>query len=251
MAARLEFDFEWRITLFTLVLLPLLISLGFWQLQRAEEKALLAAVFERQQAQSPAPLASLWQANATALAYRPVVLEGRYRPGQHFLLDNRVREGRFGNEVLTVFELSSGGLALVNRGWLPADASRRELPQVTDITGEVRLTGQVYVSPGEPYLLADEALAETWPKRLQAVEMDKIARSLAGELFPYPVRIDRGQAGALVVDWQVVNVSPAKHRGYAVQWFSMAFALALVYLLRSSNLWQLIRGKPAVGTNKE
>ena len=48
--AQLEFDFEWRITLFTLVLLPLLISLGFWQLQRAEEKAQLAAAFELQQA---------------------------------------------------------------------------------------------------------------------------------------------------------------------------------------------------------
>jgi len=59
MARRLEFDFEWRITLFTLLLLPLLISLGFWQLQREDEKRALAAAFERQQALPPAPLASL------------------------------------------------------------------------------------------------------------------------------------------------------------------------------------------------
>jgi surfeit locus 1 family protein len=50
------FDFEWRITLFTLVMAPLMIGLGFWQLQRAEEKATLAASFEQRQQQRPAPL---------------------------------------------------------------------------------------------------------------------------------------------------------------------------------------------------
>lgn len=251
MPARLEFDFEWRITLFTLVLLPLLISLGFWQLQRAEEKALLAAAFERQQALPPAPLAQLWDEDSSRLAYRPVLLEGRYRPGQHFLLDNRMQQGKYGNEVLSVFELASGGLVLVNRGWLPADSSRRVLPQVADVPGELRLRGQVYVAPGEPYLLADEAIPEAWPRRLQAVEMDKIAGSLAGELFPYPVRIDSGEPGALAVDWQVINVSPAKHQGYALQWFSMAAVLALIYLLRSSNLWQLVRGEAGPGADNE
>ena len=139
----------------------------------------------------------------------------------------------------------------MNRGWLPADASRRVLPQVPDAEGEVRVTGHVYVAPGKPYLLADEAISETWPRRLQAVEMEKIAGSLATRLFPYPVRIDEAQPGALMVDWQVINVSPDKHNGYAVQWFSMAFVLALIYLLRSSNLWQLIRGASAADAEKE
>ncbi|RLQ22102.1 SURF1 family protein [Seongchinamella sediminis] len=251
MATRLEFDFEWRITLFTLVLLPLLISLGFWQLQRAQEKAVLAAAFERQQTLPPGPLAGLRDEEGVALAYRPVVLQGRYRAGEHFLLDNRMLEGRFGNEVLTVFELASGGLALVNRGWVPADASRRVLPQVPEVRGEVRLTGQLYVPPGEPYLLADEAIAGPWPRRLQAVEMDKIAESLGATLFPYEVRIDEGQPGALAVDWQVINISPAKHRAYSVQWFTMAAVLALVYLLRSTNLWQLARGRAGPGADSE
>jgi len=43
--------------------------------------------------------------------------------------------------------------------------------------------------------------------------------------------------------WPVVNVSPAKHRGYAVQWFTMAAALIVFFVFRSSNLWALLRGK--------
>ena len=60
------------------------------------------------------------------------------------------------------------------------------------------------------------------------------------KLFPYPVRINAGQASALTVDWKIVNVSPQKHTGYAVQWFTMAAVLGIFYLMRSSNLWQLI-----------
>lgn len=243
MSGRLSFDFEWRITLFTLLLLPLLISLGFWQLQRAEEKAALASAFERQQASPPAPLQTLAGASAAELAYRPVVLRGRFVAGQDLLLDNRTRSGRYGNEVLSVFVLDDGALALVNRGWLVADSARRVLPDVPAAPGgRLEIRGRVYVAPGEPYLLADEPLAQDWPQRIQAVEMNKIAAILDRALFPYPVRINAGEPGALQADWQVVNVSPAKHRGYAVQWFSMAAVLALLYLLRSTNLWQMIKG---------
>ena len=83
------------------------------------------------------------------------------------------------------------------------------------------------------------------------MEMDKIGDALAGSLFPYPVRIDPAQPGALSVDWQVINVSPEKHTGYAVQWFSMAAALALIYLLRSTNIWQLLRGRRRAGDDHE
>ena len=250
MAARLEFDFEWRITLFTLVLLPLLISLGFWQLQRAQEKALLATAFEQQQAQAPVPLSTQWGRSAESLAYLPVSLSGRFRGGSNFLLDNRMQEGKYGNEVLSVFELDSGELALVNRGWVAADPSRQTVTVVPAAPAEARITGHVYVSPGKPYLLSDEPLDEDWPKTIQAVEMDKIAAILPGKLFPYPVRMDAGQEGALSVNWQIINVSPAKHRGYAVQWFSMAAVLALLYLLRSTNIWQLVRGARP-GTEQE
>jgi len=249
-----DFDFEWRITLFTLVLLPLLISLGFWQLQRAEEKATMAAAFADQQGRSPTALDAVHDRSPQDLAYLPVRLRGRYRDELTFLLDNRIQRGRYGNEALTVFELEGGALALVNRGWLAADAGRATLPVVPAVPGQRVITGHVYVAPGEPYLLGEQQLAGPWPIRIQAVEMDKMA-GVAGippeTLFPYPVRIDAGQPGALSVDWQVINVSSAKHTGYAVQWFSMAAVLALIYLLRCSNLWQVLRGVPEPGTTNE
>jgi cytochrome oxidase assembly protein ShyY1 len=241
-----RFDPEWRITLFTLVLLPLMIGLGFWQLQRAEEKAQLASSWEQRQQQAPARLEDVWEQSTDTLAYLPVSLRGEFLPDEYFLLDNRTRGGRFGYEVLGTFRLEgSERLVLVNRGWLAGDPARLTLPDVPRVEGTVELGGHVYVAPGVPYLLAEQEIASTWPALLQAVEMDKLVPVLQGigdgAVFPYPVRLGADQPGALAADWQVVNVSPQKHRAYAVQWFTMAFALLVLYLLRCTNLWQVFK----------
>jgi len=235
---------------FVLVMVPLLAGLGFWQLSRAEEKAALRDAFEAQQSRPAARLADLAGAAVEDLAYLPVQLSGHFREEQYLLLDNRMQQGRYGNEVIGVFELGDGQLALVNRGWVPADPARRALPEVPPVPGEVSIRGQVYVASGKPYLLAEERFASGWPRRVQALEVDKVAAALgvdAGVLFPYPVRIDSGETGALVVDWKVVTTGPAKHVGYAVQWFAMSAVLALFYLLRSSNLRQWLGARRAEG----
>ena len=241
-----SFHPEWRITLFCVLLIPLFVGLGFWQLQRAEEKAVLSASFEVLREQPPAPLASLWSKPAAALAYIPVEFSGTFLRDEYILLDNRMQGGQFGYEVLAIVQLENGTGVLINRGWLAGDPSRQSLPRVPEVAGEVTIRGHIYVAPGAPYLLAAQRFDAGWPKRIQAVEMDKLAplveTLLTERLFPYPVRIDAGEPGALSVDWQVINVSPQKHHGYAVQWFTMAAVLFLFYLFQSSNLWQLLTG---------
>jgi len=243
---RLRFEPEWRITLFVLVMVPLMVGLGFWQIQRGHEKSALAQAWEQRRQQPPAPLTGLEGESAEALAYRPVEFTGRFLQDQYFLLDNRTRAGRFGQEVLGIVQIPGRSLSvIVNRGWLAADPARRTLPAVPDVPGIVTLKGYVYVAPGEPYLLAEQEVGSRWPQIVQAVQMEKLmpaVTALTGEpVFPHPVRLDPDSAGALAADWQVVNVSPAKHRAYAVQWFAMAAVLTLFYLLRCSNVWQLLR----------
>jgi surfeit locus 1 family protein len=242
----IRLDLEWRTTLAIVLLLPLLTGLGFWQLQRADEKASIAAVWEQMQSQPPVPIGQLWHEPAANLAYQQVTLSGEFSGNEYFLLDNRIYAGRFGVEVLGIVELDGGaGLVLVNRGWLAADPARRTLPTVPPVRGRVELTGHVYVAPDAPYMLQDQQMGSAWPIMLQAVEMAKIRPMLeaikGGRVFPYPVRLAGGEPGALAVDWQLVNTSPDKHRAYAAQWFTMAAVLLVFFVLRSSNLWQLVR----------
>lgn len=242
-----QFEFEWRITVFAALLVPLMVGLGFWQLHRADEKTALAAAFETRQQQPPATLSRLWDQPAELLAYAPVRISGHFVPGAYFLLDNQTRDGQVGYEVLSVMQLAdAGGSVLVNRGWLAGGADRQSLPLVPAVDGQVDITGHVYVAPGAPFLLAEQQFDSDWPKRVQAIEMAKftplIAERVPGRVFPYPVRIDPGERGALAVNWQIMNATPQKHQAYAVQWFAMAATLFVIYLLRSSNAWQLLTG---------
>lgn len=246
--AGLQLDFEWRITLATALLVPALVALGFWQLERADEKADLEARWSARQSEAPVPLTALAGDAPEQLAYRRVSLQGEFLAGHYLLLDNRVQQGRFGNEVVGLLMLAdSDQVVLVNRGWVPSDPARLVLPEVSEPGGPVALTGHIYVSPGKPYLLGEQQLAPPWPVRIQALDNDVLAPLVAtvtdAALYPHPVRIDSGQPGALTVAWQLVNASPEKHQGYAFQWFTMAAVLAFFFLLRSSNLSQLLTRK--------
>ena len=241
----LRVDLEWRTTVLTLVLLPAMLALGLWQLQRADEKAAIASRWEQRKLQAPVALKHVNVDAAAGLEYLPVTLRGSLLPDRYFLLDNRIYRGKFGYEVLGIVRLEgSGKSVLVNRGWIAGDSSRRSLPEVPPVDGLLTIKGHIYVAPGDPYLLADVGLEPGWPKRIQAIEMDKLrplVETLTGQpLFPYPVRINPDQLVALTVDWKVINISPEKHTGYAVQWFTMALALLIFFILRSSNLRQVL-----------
>lgn len=251
----LSFDFEWRITVFALLMLPLLLGLGFWQLDRAQEKTALEVSWETRQNQSAVSLDALWDQPPETLAYLPVVLSGVFLQDQYFLLDNRIYGGAFGYEVLGIMRLNNAGeLVLVNRGWVAGDPARLEMPSVPPVDGRVEVTGHIYVPPGAPYLLAEQQLDGDWPKLLQAVEMEKIVPQVEalgeGRVFPYSIRVNAAEPGALSIDWQVINVSPDKHRAYAAQWFTMALVLLGFFLARSSNIWHRLRSSGDTGTGQ-
>ncbi|WP_116368456.1 SURF1 family protein [Parahaliea mediterranea] len=245
-AVGLKFDLEWRTTLFTALLLPLLIGLGFWQLQRADEKRALAATFEARRALPAAEAGQLWQLPPAELAYRPALARGEFDPQRYLLLDNRIKQGRFGYEVIGLFHLAGSERSLlVNRGWVAGDPARRALPRVPQPAGAQVIHGSLYVPPDEPYLLGEQALDGDWPLVVQSVEATGVAQALGERIgrpvLPWSLRLASEDPAALVAEWPVVNASPAKHTGYAVQWFCMALALVILFLLRSSNLWQWLR----------
>ena len=240
-ARGLRWQFEWRTTLFVVVLVPVFLGLGSWQLSRADEKQAILDSWELRRQQAPAPLSALPE-EPRELAHRRVILRGRYDAGRSFLLDNRIREGRYGVEVLTPLRLEASGLTvLVNRGWIEADPLRKELPDIAAPGMEVTLEGSIYVPPGEAYTLGAIAADDAWPRLIQAADMEVLRGMLDVALYPQQVRLAQHSPGALLADWPLVNVQPEKHQAYAAQWFAMAAALALLFVWRCSNLGALIK----------
>lgn len=236
--------FDWRVTALALLLLPIVLSLGFWQLDRAEEKRQLQALFAAKQQAGPVDITQLEPQKAD-LRYQPVSLTGHFIKGKNILLDNRIRQRRFGYEVVTPFQLSeSEQIVLVNRGWIEGDQARRHLPEFVTPEGELTLRGDIHVPQGELLMLASEQHSG-WPRVQQSLEVSALQDKFAVLLFPYSVRLHAESPGALTPSWMVVNIQPQKHTGYAVQWFAMGITLVLIALLGNTNAWAWLKSRKA------
>ena len=114
-------------TVLTLVMLAVLLSLGRWQLQRADQKRDLFDAFTR--GKDATRLIDLQ--TPPLPRYQHIEARGHYDGSRQLLIDNMTSaDGRAGYFVVTPFALAGGGWLLVNRGWVPLGASRAALPPV-------------------------------------------------------------------------------------------------------------------------
>ncbi|AMW86668.1 Cytochrome oxidase biogenesis protein Surf1, facilitates heme A insertion [Pseudomonas yamanorum] len=214
-------------TLVVLVLLPLLVFLGFWQLSRGQEKQALLEIYAERRAAEPMSSTQLQAIEDPA--FRRVHLRGQFDAEHSVLLDNRFRDGKVGVEVLQPFhDQASGQWLLLNRGWLPWP-DRRTPPAFTTPEQLLNLDAWVYVAPGETFQLHADPAGAQWPRLLTALHPEALWAELGRSGFAYEMRAEAGP-GTYETNWPVVAMGPEKHLGYAVQWFAMALALFGLYL---------------------
>ncbi|WP_339080535.1 SURF1 family protein [Pseudomonas sp. TMP9] len=210
-----------------LLLFPCLITLGFWQLARAEEKRLLVITHHAQQLSTPISIDELEQHSNPA--YKRVHVQGFFDVGHTLLLDNRTRDGKVGVEVLQPFYDQASGLwLLLNRGWLPWP-DRRIPPSFATPDTPLRLQATVYVPLGEGFQLQAAEPASGWPRLISEVKPDALWQQLGRGGLSYEVRLEPGPA-SFQSDWPIIAMSPDKHLGYAVQWFALAAALLGLFI---------------------
>ena len=226
---------RWRPSLFSVVLaavgMALFARLGFWQLDRAEQKQELLAQYEAGQRAQIAITAE----NADNLSrYQRVKVTGRYDPAHQILLDNMPSNaGRPGFRVLTPMRTSAGWL-LVDRGWLPLGATRAELPNVSVSDVERNVTGTMDSLPRAGLQLASAPIAADapWPRVLNFPTQSDLERQLGHELIPGVLLLDPSHPDGYERVWEAhLGFKPERHIGYAVQWFALAAAAAIIFIL--------------------
>jgi surfeit locus 1 family protein len=226
---------NWKLALFTAVFLPLTIGLGYWQLQRAEEKLVVQAnMAERQQ---PVILSSIQQ-DSDQLAYQQVTWQGHFVSPYIWLLDNQVVNGQVGYDVLGLVrehrDEGNGRLILVNRGWITQGEYRQQLPQVSHPSGLLDFQGTIYVPTGQPLLLMEDDLQQSiYPQLLQIVDVSLLQKTLDKSLFAYQLRLNQQSDGVLQAHWISSTMSPERHLGYALQWFGLALTLAILFIYQT------------------
>lgn len=218
-------------TLAVAVALPVLLALGVWQLERGREKARLLTQAAAVQEQPPLDLGRAGSVDLIA-DHRPVTVRGVFLGERQGLLDNQVRDGQVGYDVLTPLRVE--GLAevlLVDRGWLARGARRSDVPVWQTPAGEVTLIGYLH-RPADVPLVTGE-VSDSFDGRWVVSQIDP---ALLGEYLGVPVqtrvlRLAPQSEHGFRRDWRLVSMTPQRHYGYAVQWFGLAGALFGIYLV--------------------
>lgn len=217
-------------TLAAVAFIALFTGLGFWQMGRYELKQQLWRDFEASGGQSAVQVRGNDDLEA-ADRYAPVVLRGRYDLGHQLLLDNRVRGGRAGVAVFTPLDLASGETILVNRGWLPMDRDRRELPRAPGPKGQLSVRGLAAPPPATGIRLGEVEPPAHWPWLTPYLLTDRVEEALGRPVADKVVLLDPAARGGFLRDWEPAMLPPERHLGYAVQWFALAATVVVVWVL--------------------
>jgi surfeit locus 1 family protein len=218
-------------TLVTIVLIATLISLGMWQLRRADEKRVLFDSF----AAGTDATRMIDLGTPRLQRYQHIEAGGHYDQSRQILVDNMVNAGRAGYFVITPFALAGGGWVLVNRGWVPLGASRAERPAiaVAGDTRQVRGRCDNLPSPGIQ-LGTKEKLAPPYPVVAAFPNHAELAQLLEEYSWTKAtdlVLLDPAEPDGYVRSWAPPGFPPMRHIGYAVQWFGLALTLLAIYIV--------------------
>ncbi len=211
------------------VIVPLLSGLGCWQLERSEHKTALLAQWQ----QAPS-YQGLQQPGLQR--FDRVRVTGVLDPVRWFLLDNRVRQGVVGYDVIGLLQPSEdSALLLVNLGWVAGGTDRQQLPAISLPAARLEVQGRLDLPEGGLQLAADD-WGNRWPRRIQQVSLERMTTVIEQPVLPWLLRLDTELLSGQPTGWQPVTLPPERHLGYAVQWFG----LALVWLVMTGWLLQTL-----------
>jgi surfeit locus 1 family protein len=215
-----------------------LVGLGNWQMRRlAWKEDLIARVTERPLGPvRDLPAASDWAGfEIGAGEYRPYRLAGRFLYDVEALVFTSLPQpkGRFGGPgywVVTPFRLASGGVVLVNRGFVPQDRRRREDRAAAPAVGPTSVVGLMRADEPRRLFLPQDRPAENlfFARNIGAIAA---AKGLPGPVAPFSIDLLATETppGGLPQAGETRVTFANNHLQYAITWYGLAAALVAVF----------------------
>ncbi len=214
-------------TLAALLGIAVLLSLGFWQLQRLEWKRELIALRTAQLQAAPVPLprdATDW----SAFEFRRVSLRGRFRHdlAQFFGLSKYGEQ--LGHHLLTPLIRPDGSAVLIDRGWVPTEYAISDPGDAPPL--EVEVTGIArYRAAEKPgwFTPGNEPAKRIW----YWYDLDALRQATGLDLLPVVVEADAApdRMGPPVGGRTRIELQN-NHLQYALTRFGLALVLLVVYI---------------------
>ncbi|QTZ91273.1 SURF1 family protein [Streptomyces auratus] len=230
---------QWVIvTLVALLLIPVMIKLGFWQLHRHQHKVAQNQLIGRNLAARPVPVTELTAPGRTLPRHdmwRPVTATGTFDTAHEVVVRQRTAadEQSIGYYVLSPLVLGNGQAVLVNRGWISAGNDLTKFPDVPAAPkGKVTVTGR---------MMADETTAFSGikdtkglpPRQIMLInskeQAKRVGRPTLGGYIEQTGPTPAGGTPEPVPEPDHDSIGP--HMAYAVQWWLFAAAVPVGWIV--------------------
>ncbi len=222
-------------TLLILLGMAGLATLGFWQLDRLEQKRSYNAKVLSKLAAPPLDLLELGPEWLPQLAGRRVTAEGTFDYANQVGIKNRFYRDALGVNLLTPFYLSGSDLILmVDRGWIPLDTLQHdwrlfdEETDIVQIAGPLRLSGSLSLQErgGQAVEIPTDRL---WHRE------DLDALEIALQLRLAPMFLERTPGLEPGLDFprrqaRETELNEGNHLSYALQWYTFSLILGIGYV---------------------
>ena len=229
---------EWLLTtVLVLVGSAICVRLGFWQLDRLEQRRNFNAHVEAMWAAAPLSLPDDIGLNLEEMEYRAVCIIGEYDYGNQIALRNQYWRDQFGYHLITPMMMSNGQAIMVDRGWIPATENDlqadwsifNEPMNTSEVCGIIRLgrdkpdvggRPDPTLSPGEEKLLV-------WNN----VNLARLGEQVPNLISNVYIQVDENESDDMPpIPYQPeIELSEGPHLGYAGQWFTFAAILFFGY----------------------
>jgi surfeit locus 1 family protein len=228
---------RWWTTLVVLLGMAVLVRLGFWQLDRLEQRRTRNAAIIQQLELPALPLTGQpLPDDLTTLKNRQGTARGEFDFSRQIALKHQNWRDTPGIHLITPLVIEGTTKAvLIDRGWLPTDQAAPEKWPQFDQHGPSTVTGLIQLSQTLPNSVGDTA--QSIPVEPQAewyrVDIEAIQAQMPYQLLPIYILASPPVEGNPELPYEVrpqFDLSDGPHLGYAIQWFIFSVILAIIYI---------------------
>ena len=224
------------LTLLVLLLAPILVRLGFWQLDRYEQRTALNARVAARMEQPPLKVTGPLD-NLDELEFRAVEVSGAFDYANEIFLGGRSYGGRPGYHLLTPLVIDGADQAvLVDRGWIPIDQAEAAAggafrgPETGTVRGLVRYSQDTPArqAVSAPTIAGNQRRREAWIW----IDIARFQQDLPYQLLPFYIqRAPETATNQLPIAEEPPVLNAGMNLGYAGQWFTFAVILVVGYIV--------------------
>lgn len=207
------------------------ISLGTWQVKRLFWKEALIAKIEA--AQSAAPLTEIPDniEELATLEFHPFTLQGSWFENIEFHLAARYWHSKLGYHIFQPLQLADGRIAIINRGWVPAENKEIETRPDSRAMGEAHFNATLRIGADRNYFTPPNQPEKNVFFGRDVLEMAQQAGLDISRVIPASFdMIDTSGS----IDLPIANTAKIKlrndHLSYIITWYLLALALIVIFV---------------------